>query len=47
LIENSLASLSVLAMLLITEYADGIALYRFERMLSRHGVDEQLQLCLT
>ncbi|MDN5507441.1 MAG: IS66 family transposase, partial [Comamonas sp.] len=39
LIEKSLASPSVLAMLLTTKYADGIPLYRFERMLSRHGVD--------
>jgi len=38
LIEKSLASPSVLAMLLTTKYADGIPLYRFERMLSRHGV---------
>jgi len=39
LIEKSLASPSVLAMLLATKYADGIPLYRFERMLSRHGID--------
>src|SRR5690606_25288260 len=39
LIEKSLASPSVLAMLLTTKYADGIPLYRFERMLSRHGLD--------
>ncbi|MBN7139987.1 IS66 family transposase, partial [Ectopseudomonas oleovorans] len=39
LIEKSLASPSVLAMLLTTKYADGIPLYRFEKMLSRHGVD--------
>ncbi len=39
LIEKSLASPSVLAMLLTTKYADGIPLYRFERMLSRHGID--------
>lgn len=39
LIEKSLASSSVLAMLLTTKYADGIPLYRFEKMLSRHGVD--------
>lgn len=38
LIEKSLASPSVLAMLLTTKYADGIPLYRFEKMLSRHGV---------
>lgn len=39
LIEKSLASPSVLAMLLSTKYVDGIPLYRFERMLSRHGID--------
>jgi len=39
LIEKSLATPSVLAMLLTTKYADGIPLYRFEKMLSRHGVD--------
>jgi len=39
LIEKSLASPSVLAILLTTKYADGIPLYRFEKMLSRHGVD--------
>ncbi len=39
LIEKSLASPSALAMLLTTNYVDGIPLYRFERMLSRHGVD--------
>ena len=39
LIEKSLASASVLAMLLTTKYADGIPLYRFEKMLSRHGID--------
>lgn len=39
LIEKSLASPSVLAMLLTTKYADGIPLYRFEKMLSRHGLD--------
>ncbi|HGT3364540.1 TPA: IS66 family transposase, partial [Pseudomonas aeruginosa] len=39
LIEKSMASPSVLAMLLTTKYADGIPLYRFEKMLSRHGLD--------
>ena len=39
LIEKSLASPSVLAMLLTSKYADGIPLYRFEKMLSRHGLD--------
>lgn len=38
-IEKILASPSVLAMLLTTKYADGIPLYRFEKMLSRHGID--------
>ena len=38
-IEKSLASPSVLAMLLTTKYTYGIPLYRFEKMLSRHGVD--------
>ena len=39
LIEKSLASPSVLAMLLSTKYVDGIPLYRFEKMLLRHGID--------
>ncbi|GLK90869.1 hypothetical protein GCM10017655_39330 [Pseudomonas turukhanskensis] len=39
LIEKSLASPSVLAMLLSTKYVDAIPLYRFEKMLSRHGID--------
>ena len=39
LIEKSLVSPSVLAMVLSTKYADGIPLYRFEKMLSRHGID--------
>ena len=39
LIEKSLASPSVLAMLLTTKYADGLPLYRFETVLSRHGID--------
>lgn len=38
-IEKSLASPSVLAMLLSTKYVDGIPLYRFEKMLLRHGID--------
>lgn len=38
LIEKSLASPSVLAMLLTTKYADGLPLYRFEKVLQRHGV---------
>ncbi|TXR38198.1 transposase, partial [Ectopseudomonas mendocina] len=39
LIEKSLATPSVLAMLLTTKYADGIPLYRFEKVLHRHGID--------
>jgi len=39
LIEKSLASPSVLAMLLTTKYVDGLPLHRFEKVLSRHGVD--------
>lgn len=38
LIEKSMASPSVLAMLLTTKYADGLPLHRFERVLQRHGV---------
>ena len=39
LIEKSLASPSVLAMLLTTKYADGLPLHRFEKVLKRHGVE--------
>ncbi|UFQ99329.1 IS66 family transposase [Pseudomonas wenzhouensis] len=39
LIEKSLASPSVLAMLLTTKYVDGLPLHRFERVLARHGID--------
>lgn len=39
LIEKSMASPSVLAMLLTTKYVDGLPLYRFEKVLGRHGVD--------
>lgn len=38
LIEKSMASPSVLAMLLTTKYADGLPLHRFEKVLQRHGV---------
>ncbi|MEH6359070.1 MAG: IS66 family transposase [Pseudomonadales bacterium] len=38
LIEKSMASPSVLAMLLTTKYVDGLPLHRFEKVLSRHGV---------
>ncbi len=37
--EKSIASPCVLAMLLTAKYADRISLYRFEKMLGRHGVD--------
>lgn len=39
LIEKSMASPSVLAMLLTTKYADGLPLHRFEKVLKRHSVD--------
>ena len=39
LIEKSMASPSVLAMLLTTKYVDGLPLDRFEKVLSRHGID--------
>ena len=39
LIEKSMASPSVLAMLLTTKYVDGLPLHRFEKVLGRHGVD--------
>lgn len=39
LIEKSMASPSVLAMLLTTKYGDGLPLHRFEKVLSRHGID--------
>jgi transposase len=39
LLEKSLASPSVLAMLLSTKYVDGTPLYRFEKVLYRHGID--------
>ncbi len=39
LIEKSLASPSVLAMLLTTKYVDGLPLHRFEKVLGRHGID--------
>lgn len=39
LIEKSMASPSVLAMLLTTKYVDGLPLHRFEKVLSRHGID--------
>lgn len=39
LIEKSMASPSVLAMLLTTRYVDGLPLHRFEKVLGRHGVD--------
>lgn len=39
LIEKSMASPSMLAMLLTTKYVDGLPLHRFEKVLGRHGVD--------
>ena len=39
LIEKSMASPSVLAMLLTTKYVDGLPLHRFEKVLGRNGVD--------
>ncbi|MGF6489440.1 transposase [Pseudomonas frederiksbergensis] len=39
LIKKSMASPSVLAMLLTTKYVDGLPLHRFEKVLGRHGVD--------
>lgn len=39
LIEQSMASPSVLAMLLTTKYVDGLPLHRFETVLSRHGIE--------
>ncbi|WP_201777735.1 IS66 family transposase, partial [Pseudomonas syringae group genomosp. 3] len=39
LIEKSMASPSVLAMLLITKYVDGLPLHRFETVPSRHGIE--------
>lgn len=39
LIEKSLASPSMLAMLLTTKYVDGLPLHRFEKVLGRHGLD--------
>jgi transposase len=39
LIEKSMASPSVLAMLLTTKYVDGLPLHPFEAVLSRHGIE--------
>lgn len=39
LIEKSMASPSLLAMLLTTKYVDGLPLHRFETVLSRHGIE--------
>ncbi|MGY3302844.1 transposase [Pseudomonas sp. PvR086] len=43
MIEKSMASPSVLALLLTTKYVDGLLLHRFETVLSRHGVDNPRQ----
>ncbi|WP_062383038.1 IS66 family transposase [Pseudomonas abietaniphila] len=37
--KKSMASPSVLAMLLTTKYVDGLPLHRFEKVLDRHGID--------
>lgn len=39
LIEKSMVSPSVLAMMLTTKYVDGLPLHRFEKVLGRHGID--------
>lgn len=39
LIEKSMASPSVLAILLTTKYVDGLPLHRFETVLNRHGIE--------
>ncbi len=39
MIEKSMASPSVLAMLLTTKYVGGVPLHRFEKVLGRHGID--------
>ncbi len=39
LIEKSIASPSVLAMLLTTKYVDSLPLYHFEKVLGRHGIN--------
>jgi len=39
LIEKSMASPSVLAMLLTPEYVDTLPLHRFEKVLGRHYID--------
>ena len=38
-IEKSMASRSVLAILLTAKYVDGLPLHRFEKVLSRNGID--------
>ena len=43
LIEKSMTSPSVLAMLLTTKYVDSLPLHRFETVLSRHGIGIPLQ----
>ncbi|EGH26649.1 transposase IS66, partial [Pseudomonas amygdali pv. mori str. 301020] len=39
MIEKSMASPRVLAMLLATKYVDGLPLHRFETVLSRQGIE--------
>ena len=43
-IEKSMASPSVLAMLLTTKCVDGLPLHRFEKVLGRHGIDISRQI---
>jgi transposase len=43
MIKKSMASPSVLAMLLTTKYVDGLPLHRFEKVLGRHGIDTSRQ----
>lgn len=43
LMENSMASPSVLAMSLTTKYVDGLPLHRFETVLSRYGIETPRQ----
>jgi len=43
LIEKSMASASVLAMLLTTKHIEGLSPNRFEKVLGRHGIDISCQ----
>lgn len=44
MIEKSMASPCVLAMLLTTKYVDGLPLHRFEKVLGRRGIDIPRQI---